>query len=170
MPRNRKGHDPKLETLLELGTVHAHPEQVRDPLFLGNEFFDSRDLVQVRYEMLRRVRVEGHSITDTAAAFGLSRQSFYEIQDSMEREGITGLLPRKRGPRHARKLNGDAMVVVAAELEREPNLAATALARRLAERLGLQVHPRSIERALQRQEKKLRPTRRSATARPRPKR
>lgn len=35
-----------------------------------------RDLVQVRYEMLRRVRVEGHSIKDTAAAFGLSRQEF----------------------------------------------------------------------------------------------
>ena len=170
MPRNRKGHDPKLEALHEFGAVHAHPDQVRDPLFLGDVFFDSRDLVQVRYEMLRRVRVEGHSITDTAAAFGLSRQSFYEIQGNMEREGITGLLPRKRGPRHARKLKNVAMAVVAAELEREPNLAATALARRLAVRLDLHVHPRSIERALQRQEKKQNPTRRSPPSRPRPNR
>src|SRR5688572_7755544 len=97
----KKNHDPKLEALLEHGSVHAHPELVRDPLFLCDEFFDPRDLVQLRYEMLRRVRVEGHSITETAAAFGLSRQSFYEIQGNMDSEGVTGLLPRKRGPRGA---------------------------------------------------------------------
>lgn len=166
----KKNHDPKLEALREHGSVHAHPEQVRDPLFLGDEFFDPRDLVQVRYEMLRRVRVEGHSITEAAAAFGLSRQSFYEIQANMDSEGVTGLLPRKRGPRGARKLKVDAMAVVAAELEREPKLSATALARRLGERLDVHVHPRSIERALERQEKKQRPTRTSSMARPRPKR
>ncbi len=164
MPLRQKSHDPKLEALLEHGAVHAHPEQVRDPHFRGDEFFDPRDLVQVRYEMLRRVRVEGHSITDTAAAFGLSRQSFYEIQDNMEREGITGLLPRKRGPHGARKLKGDAMAVIATELEREPNLSAMALSDRLKELLGIQIHPRSIERALERQEKKRRPAKRSATA------
>lgn len=166
----KKHHDPKLEALREHGSVHAHPEQVRDPLFLGDQFFDPRDLVQVRYEMLRRVRVEGHSVTDTAAAFGLSRQSFYEIQGNMDSEGITGLLPRKRGPRGARKLKVDAMTVVAAELEREPKLSATALARRLEERLDVHVHPRSIERALDRQEKKQRPTGPGAMDRPRPKR
>lgn len=166
----KKNHDPKLEALLEHGSVHAHPDQVRDPLFLGDEFFDSRDLVQVRYEMLRRVRVEGRSITETAAAFGFSRQSFYEIQGNMDREGLTGLLPRKRGPRNARKLKVDAMAVVAAELEREPEISSTALARRLEERLAVHVHPRSIERALERQEKKQHPTRRSAISRPRPKR
>lgn len=170
MAPRKKSHDPKLEALLEYGAVHAHPEQVRDPHFLGDEFFDARDLVQVRYEMLRRVRVEGHSITETAAAFGLSRQSFYEIQDNMEREGITGLLPRKRGPRHPRKLKIDAMAVVAAELEREPKLSSTALARRLEEVLKVHVHPRSIERALERQEKKQHPTRRSAMSTPRPRR
>lgn len=168
MARCKKGHDPKLEALLEHGAVHAHPEQIRDHHFRGDEFFDPRDLVQVRYEMLRRVRVEGHSITDTAAMFGLSRQSFYEIQENMEREGITGLLPRKRGPRGARKLKGEAMTAVASELERDPQLSSTALARRLETLLEIRVHPRSIERALDRQEKKLRPSRQSPTPGPRP--
>ena len=162
-PRRKKSPDPKLEALLEHGAVHAHPEKVRDPQFLDDEFFDPRDVVQVRYEMLRRVRVEGHSITDTAAAFGLSRQSFYEIQRNMERDGITGLLPRKPGPRHARKLTNDAMAVIAAELGQDPKTSSPALARRLAKVLDINVHPRSIERALERQEKKRRRSRRVTT-------
>jgi hypothetical protein len=34
-----------------------------------------RDLVQVKYEMLRRVRVDGHSVSQSATGFGLSRPS-----------------------------------------------------------------------------------------------
>ena len=38
--------------------------QVRDPLFTsGSPFFDPRDLVQVKYELLRRVRVDGDSVS-----------------------------------------------------------------------------------------------------------
>jgi len=47
--------DSKLAALAASGTVNPHAQDVQDPAFLDNDFFDRRDLVQVRYEMLRRV-------------------------------------------------------------------------------------------------------------------
>ena len=63
--------DPKIRALQQQGTLNPRPKAVRDPLFLQDDFFDPRDLVQVKYEMLRRVRTEGQSVTDAAASFRL---------------------------------------------------------------------------------------------------
>ena len=48
--------DPKREALARDGVLNPHPEAVRDPLFAANPFFDPDDLLQVRYEMVRRHR------------------------------------------------------------------------------------------------------------------
>ena len=58
--------DDKTTSLRRFRSLNPHPERVQDPLFLSNAFFDSRDLVQVRYEMLRRVHEEGLSVSETA--------------------------------------------------------------------------------------------------------
>ena len=64
-----------------------------DPAFNGaNTFFDPEDLVQVKYEMLRRVREDGQAVTQASAAFGFSRPSFYEAQVAFERAGLPGLV------------------------------------------------------------------------------
>ncbi len=59
--------DEKLRILRQSHTLHPHADQVRDPLFTtGSAFFDPRDLVQVKYELLRRVRVDGESVSHAA--------------------------------------------------------------------------------------------------------
>ena len=98
MPRQRRA-DRKLRVLQESGTLNPKPEAVRDPAFVAGEFFDARDLVQVKYEMVRRVRVEGDAVAHAAGQFGLSRPSFYKAQAAFGRDGLAGLLPAKRGPR-----------------------------------------------------------------------
>ena len=149
----RKSSDPKLAALLEHGTANPRPQSVRDPAFRDGEFFDARDLVQVKYEMLRRVRSDGHSIAGTAANFGLSRPTFYKAQVDFERDGLTGLLPAKRGPRGPHKLTAKAMAFVARAVANDPSLDAPALAERVEQHLGLRVHPRTIERAQARSKK-----------------
>ncbi len=73
--------DPKVAALRIMRTLNPHPEAVRDPAFTQSDlFFDPRDLLQVKYEMLRRVLVEGQPVSSTAAAFGFSRPSFYAAQ------------------------------------------------------------------------------------------
>ena len=145
--------DSKREALRKRASLNSRPDQVTDELFAGGGFFDARDNVQVKYEMLRRVRVDGRQISATAEAFGLSRPTFYEAQAAFERAGVVGLLPEKRGPRGAHKLSTEVMAKVAELLEIEPLLGAVELAARLQQDLGLVVHPRSIERALARQKK-----------------
>jgi transposase len=154
MPRPKS--DPKADTLRELGCLHPHPEKVTDEAFLASEFFDRRDLVQVKYEMLRRVRVDGQSVSQSAAGFGLSRPSYYQAQAAYEEGGLPALLPKKPGPRRAHKLSEEVVTALREALADQPQLGPRALVELAEERFGISVHRRSIERALARQEKKRR--------------
>jgi transposase len=144
----------KEDALRANGTFNPRAEQVVDALFLKGHFFDARDLVQVKYEMLRRVREDGMQVAQAAAAFGFSRAAFYEIQRAWQCEGVGGLLPRPRGPRHAHKLTEEVMDFVRTAQTRDAALRGPGLAEQVRERFGVEVHPRSIERALARQAKK----------------
>ena len=143
----------KQQALRESGTLNPHPERVADGLFATLEFFDPSDLVQVKYEMLRRGAIEGQPVAKAARSFGLSRPTFYKAQEGYQRAGLAGLLPAKRGPRRAHKLSAAVMAFLAEELEADGSLHAPELARRIQQRFGLRVHPRSIERALERRKK-----------------
>ena len=145
----------KKETALRAsGTFNPRAERVTDALFMEGDFFDPRDLVQVKYEMLRRVREEGMNVAQAAAAFGFSRVAFYAIQRAWQCDGMSGLLPRPRGPKHAHKLNDEVMEYVRAAQSEDATLRAPALVTLVRKRFGVEVHPRSIERALARQAKK----------------
>lgn len=141
--------DEKLAALRAAHAVHPHPELVTDVLFTtGLPFFDAHDLVQVKYEMLRRVHVEGHSVTRAAAACGFSRPSFYAAQAAWQHSGLPGLLPVRPGPRGAHKLTAEVLAFLHEVLAQDPTLRAAHLAVLVQARFGLVVHPRSIERAL----------------------
>lgn len=146
--------DSKLEALKQQGAVNPHPQRVRDPLFEADEFFDARDLVQVRYEMLRRVEVEGHAVTEACAAFGFSRPVFYKARSSLHAEGLPGLVPKKRGPRQGHKLTPEVMKTIEEVLAEDRSLGVDALVKLVEERYGVRVHPRSVQRALARRKKK----------------
>jgi len=152
----RRKPDPKTDALREHGCLHPHPAKVTDELFAAGEFFDARDLVQVKYEMLRRVRVEGRPVSDSAARFGLSRPSYYQAQGAFEEGGLPALLPKKPGPRRAHKLSAEVVAALREALTEQPELRPEDLAKLVEERFGISVHRRSIERALARQEKKRR--------------
>ena len=147
--------NPKLEALRQQGTLNPRPGKVTDELFVEDSFFDSRDLVQVKYEMLRRVQAEGKAISDAAAAFGFSRPSFYLAQAAFGQDGLAGLVPHKRGPKQAHKLTEEVLAVIREARQLDPSARAGELARLVQQRFGTTVHPRSIERALSHYQKKL---------------
>jgi len=72
----------KVEALREDGTLNLTPEQVRDPKFQDNEFFDPHDVVQVKYEMLRRVSVEKALVSAASEEYGVSRPTYYQTKAS----------------------------------------------------------------------------------------
>ena len=153
---NNKPRDAKEAVLRERGTWNSGARRVVALLFQGSEFFDARDLVQVKYEMVRQVLVEGKSVMKSAAAFGLSRPSFYQALAALEREGLVGLLPRKRGPRGGHKLTAEVLVFLEHARAKTPSLRPTELAARVKERFNVRLHARTVERALRRRGKKRR--------------
>ena len=155
MPKHSPS-DLKLETLRQQGTLNPRPQDVTDDLFETSEFFDARDVVQVKYEMLRRVEKEGRPITEAAAVFGFSRPSFYQAQSAFEQDGLAGLVPRKRGPKEAHKLTREIVEFLQQIRQEDPSLRSADLTERVAKRFGVAVHPRTIERGLARHQKKRR--------------
>jgi transposase len=144
----------KVAALRRHHALNPRPQAVRDPAFTaGNPFFDANDLVQVKYEMLRRVREQGQRVSQSSASFGFSRPSYYEAQAAFRESGLPGLLPQRPGPKRAHKLSELVLDALEAALAEEPTLSSRALAGLVQERFGLNVHPRSVERALQRQRK-----------------
>ena len=152
----------KASALRQHHALNPRPQTVRDPAFAGdNPFFDARDLVQVKYEMLRRVRDDGQHVSETSAVFGFSRPSFYEALAAFQQRGLTGLLPQRPGPKRAHKLSEDVLDKLQAALADEPGLTSADLAGLVRREVDLIVHPRSIERALQRRRRKKGPSTRS---------
>jgi transposase len=147
--------DSKGESLRQQGVLNPHPEKVADPLFHDSEFFDPRDLVQVKYEMLRRVRVERASVTEVTHAFGFSRPVFYQAQALYHRAGLPGLIPQRPGPRRAHKLSDLVVDFLLQRRLSDPLLRSNLLSELVREQFGIVVHPRSIERALERRRKKV---------------
>lgn len=142
--------DPKVEALLAERSLNPHPEAVTDEGFVSSGFMDARDVVQVKYEMVRRVRIDGETVSATARAFGFSRPTFYEAQEALDTSGLAGLVPARPGPRRAHKLTAEVVTFAQGMLGDDPSLSSTELAEAIRDRFGMTVHPRSVERALTR--------------------
>jgi len=102
---SRTDRTPKRQALRQTGTLNPRPGRVTDELFADGDFFDPNDLLQVKYEMLRRVGRDDFTVKRAAQLFGFSRPSFYQAQEAFTLGGLGALVPQKRGPRRAHKLS-----------------------------------------------------------------
>jgi len=149
-----KTRETKRKALQRQGTLNPRADEVTHPLFQTNDFFDADDMIQVKYEMLRLVRVERQPITQSAKAFGFSRPSFYQAQLAFEQNGLSGLIPQKRGPRSGHKLTTEVMEFLNKARAKDLSLRTEDLVQIVKEEFGVVVHSRSIERQLLRQKKR----------------
>ncbi len=151
MARSRE--DPKVAALRAERSLNPRPEAVSDERFASSEFLDARDLVQVKYEMVRKARVEGEPVSRAATAFGFSRPSFYAAKSALDQGGLAGLVAARPGPRRAHKLTDEVLAFAREQLLADPSLKSADLVEVIAERFGVRVHPRSVERALARSDR-----------------
>ena len=66
---------------------------LRDPLFASSDFFDAQDLLQVRYEMVRLVRLGQATLAEAAQRFGVSRPTCFRMTRAFDQGGLHGLIP-----------------------------------------------------------------------------
>ena len=67
------------ESLKKSGCYNSNHEKVSASVFETTPFFDKKDIVQVKYEMIRAASKNESSITEIANLYGFSRKSYYKF-------------------------------------------------------------------------------------------
>jgi transposase len=139
------GQQARRQTLEANGMLHANPETVTAPLFVGAEpFFFAADKLQVKYEMLRAHVVDGLAISTAAELHGYSRAGFYLVASAFDDAGMAGLIDARPGRRGPLKLSPEIAEFIAAA---DRSISGAALAGQVAARFGVSLHRRTVERA-----------------------
>ena len=139
----------KRKNLRDAGVLNPHPDRVQAPLFLQRpDFFDAHDNVQVRYEMLRAHLIDGDSVSAVCKRFGVSRQTFYNLQEKFLNEGAVGLLPKQPGPKGPSKLTRDVLLFVKQRLKEDQSVSTPNLLAQLQTKFGVSFHRRTLEKLL----------------------
>ena len=140
--------DSKLKILEENGSFNRNANKVKDPIFQNNPFFDAKDIVQVKYEMLRAVEKDQQPVIQTAEIFGFSRVSYYKTRNDFRNNGMEGILPRKRGPQKAHKLTPEIMDFINEKTTQNPSISKKELVEILETDKGIKIHKRTLEKTL----------------------
>lgn len=94
--------------------------------------------------MPRQPTAQGLTFLRSCEGFG----SVPYIEASFDKGGVAGLVPRKRGPRGPHKLQGQALAFLQQQLVAGEPVRARELATLVRQKFDLNVHPRTIERAV----------------------
>ncbi len=133
----------RLAALERAGLVHPRAGAVTAPLFASAGFFLAADKVQVKYEMLRAHLAGGEPVTRAAAAHGYSRAAFYLVVTAFTEAGMAGLIDERPGRHGPVKLRPE----IAEFIRSAPAASGAALAAQVANRFGVSLHRRTVERA-----------------------
>jgi hypothetical protein len=135
--------EQRRQALTAAGLLHPHPDLVGAPLFAGdNAFFLALDKVQVKYEMLRAHLVDGVAVVDAATQHGYSRAAFFLVSEAFSEHGMLGLVDDKRGRHGPLKITPE----IDAYVRSAQQLSGAALSEEVAERFGVVLHRRTLER------------------------
>ena len=143
--------DKKEQNLQNSGTLNPNPEQITDPLFNDSEFFDRRDLLQVRYEMVRRAA--GSPLRDIARSFGTSVPTCVRAKRAFREGGLQALIPQRRGPRQNRKITTEILAFVSEVRATHGPVGSRRLVPLIEKQFGVVLHPRGLDKALARAKK-----------------
>jgi transposase len=87
----------------------------------------------------------------------VSRPTFYKAQRALQKAGLPGLLPSRRGPKGGHKVSAEVVAFVGELRAAKPELTASQCLKEIETQFGVKVHRRSLERALARKKKRIKP-------------
>jgi transposase len=119
---------------------------VSNALFINNPYFDVYDIIQVKYEMIRAVKNEELSVTDSSIQFGFSRTAYYKIERQFNEEGIYGLFSKKTGPKLPVKLTKDILDFANDLKIQRSDITNEEIVEEIYLQKGIRIHKRSLQR------------------------
>jgi transposase len=135
--------------LQKAGLFNKNHKKVNDSRFTQEStFFDPCDNLQVRYEMLRSHIFEGDNVSSVCRRFGVTRQTFYTLQEKLNKDGSVGLLQKKTGPQGPTKLNETVMAFINQRVTKEEPISAAQLCNEITMEFGLSLHKRTVEKII----------------------
>jgi len=134
--------------LKKSGAFNDNYEKVTAGIFDTSPFFDKKDVVQVKYEMIRAAFNNEGSVTKIADDFGFSRKSYYQAKKAFEAGGLPALIPKKTGPKGAFKIDADALTFIDSFQKSHKNAKPEEISAALEEEKRIKVHPKTIGRHL----------------------
>ena len=134
--------------LRRTGTLNPRPDKVRDPQFEREEFFDARDLLQVRYELVRAAST-GVPLAKVAERFGCSVPTCSRLKRAFHERGLFGLIRRRPGPRGPHKFTPEIVDFIVEYRRDHGPVGADKLVVLIADKFGVTVHPRGIYKILE---------------------
>ena len=138
----------KEDALKQNGCFYHNHENVAAGIFKTAAFFDSRDIVQVKYEMIRAVSNSEGSITEISGTYGFSRKSYYQVLKAFQADGLYALIPQKPGPKKPHKLTDAATAFIDSFLAGNSKAKPKEISAALESETGISIHPRTIYRYL----------------------
>ena len=138
----------KDDFLKKNGSFNKNYENVTADIFNKSPFFDKKDNIQVKYEMLRAVSKEEGTITELTGAYGFSRNSYYQLDKAFKNAGIYALFPKKTGPKGASKLTPEVSDFIESFLANNNNAKAKDISTALKAEMRINIHTRTIYRHL----------------------
>ena len=136
----------KADYLRETGCFNSNHASVTANVFASSPFFDARDIVQVKYEMVRAASGGEGSVTDIAEAYGFSRKSYYQAREAFDVGGLCALVPKKTGPKGPTKLSTDVQEFILSFLKEHSSAKSGQISAALESEKGIKIHPRTIYR------------------------
>lgn len=137
----------KVELLKASRTYNFGYDRVTDDVFADSQLLDPRDLLQVRYEIVRAVD-NGESPERVAPRFGVSGMTARRCVERLAGGGILALVPERSGPRGPRALGAEAEAFVDAFALAHPLASGREVHEALEAALAPGVSQRTVERRL----------------------
>jgi len=138
----------KEDSLQKSNCFNRNNANVTAGIFSASPFFDCRDIVQVKYEMVRAVENAEGTVADISRSFGFSRKSYYQINEAFQAGGLQALVPKKTGPKKPTKLTPETSAFIESFLDNKPNAKSSEVSAALEAEIGVNIHPRTIYRHL----------------------
>jgi len=139
----------KKEFLEKEGIINPKPERVSYSLFKNLEFFDSLDLPQVKYEMLRTARVDKVSVSDVCKLFGFSREYFYKLERAFMERGYVSLLGTTMGRRPLIAINQEIVNYIAHRKLNDSTISGESLRKEILSVYKVDCSRRTVERIIE---------------------